>query len=62
VPFCGSAYCHQALCLRPESNYSNQHTTKFAGSNSEEAVGFLGRKIPQRAFLRRGSKAVGPMS
>ena len=24
--------------------------------------GFLGRKIPQHAFLRRGSKAVGPMS
>ena len=23
---------------------------------------FLGRKIPQHAFLRRGSKAVGPMS
>jgi len=27
-----------------------------------EAVGFLGRKNPQHAFLRRGSKAVGPMS
>ena len=25
-------------------------------------VGFLGRKNPQHAFLRRGSKAVGPMS
>jgi len=25
-------------------------------------VGFLGRKNPQNAFLRRGSKAVGPMS
>jgi hypothetical protein len=25
-------------------------------------VGFLGRKTPQNAFLRRGSKAVGPMS
>ena len=36
---------------------------KFAGSHPAEAVGFLGRKkIPQRAFLRRGSKAVGPMS
>ena len=33
---------------------------KFAGSNP--AVGFLGRKNPQRAFLRRESKAVGPMS
>jgi len=35
---------------------------KFAGSNPAEAVGFLGRKTPQHAFLRRGSKAVGPMS
>ena len=30
---------------------------KFAGSYPAEAVGFLGH-----AFLRRGSKAVGPMS
>ena len=35
---------------------------KFAGSNPGEAVGFLGRKYPQHAFLRRGNKAVGPMS
>ena len=35
---------------------------KFAGSNPAEAVGFLGRKNPQHAFLRRGSKAVGLMS
>jgi len=35
---------------------------KFAGSNLAEAVGFLGQKNPQHAFLRRGSKAVGPMS
>ena len=28
---------------------------KFAGSNLAEAVGFLGRKNPQHAFLRRGS-------
>jgi len=34
---------------------------KFAGSNPAEAVGFLGRKNPQHTFLRRGSKAVGPM-
>ena len=33
----------------------------FAGSNPAEAVGFLGRKNPQHAFLPRGSKAVGPM-
>ena len=35
---------------------------KFAGSHPAEAVGFLGRKNPQHAFLRRGSKAVIPMS
>ena len=35
---------------------------KFVGSNLAEAVGFLGRKNPQHVFLRRGSKAVGPMS
>jgi hypothetical protein len=35
---------------------------KFAGSHPAEAVGFLGRKNPQHAFHRRGSKAVGPMS
>jgi hypothetical protein len=35
---------------------------KFAGSNPAEAVGFLGRKNPQHAFLRRESKAVGPTS
>jgi hypothetical protein len=35
---------------------------KFVGLHSAEAVGILGRKNPQHAFLRRGSKAVGPMS
>jgi hypothetical protein len=35
---------------------------KFMGSHPAEAVGFLGRKNPQHTFLRRGSKAVGPMS
>jgi len=35
---------------------------KFAGSNLTEAVGFLRAKYPQHAFLRKGSKAVGPMS
>jgi hypothetical protein len=35
---------------------------KFAGSNPAEAVWFFGRKNPQRAFLRKGSKAVCPLS
>ena len=35
---------------------------KIAGSNPAEGVGFFGRKNPQHAFLRRGSKAVCPMS
>jgi hypothetical protein len=34
---------------------------KFAGSYPAEAVGFLGRKNPQHAFFRRGTKTVGPM-
>jgi hypothetical protein len=35
---------------------------KFASSNPTETVGFLGRTNPQHAFLRRGGKAVCPMS
>jgi hypothetical protein len=35
---------------------------KFAVSQPAEPVVFLGRKNPQHAFLRRRSKAVGPMS
>ena len=36
---------------------------KFAGSNPAEAVGFFrAKKNPQHAFLRKGSKAVCPMS
>jgi len=35
---------------------------KFVGSHPAEAVGFLRLKNPQHAFLRRGSKAAGPMS
>ena len=35
---------------------------KFAGSNPAEAVGFFRAKNPQHAFLRKGSKAVFPMS
>jgi hypothetical protein len=36
--------------------------SKFTSSHPAEAVGFLGQKILQHAFFRRGSKAVGPMS
>jgi len=35
---------------------------KFAGLHPAEAVEFLWRNNPQHASLRRGSKAVGPMS
>jgi hypothetical protein len=35
---------------------------KIAGSFPTEAVGFFGRKIPQHAFLQKGSKAVCAMS
>ena len=34
---------------------------KFAGSNPTKPLDFSGRKNPQHAFLRRGSKAVCPM-
>jgi hypothetical protein len=36
--------------------------TRLRGLNRTEAVGFLGRKNPQHAFLRKGSKAACPMS
>ena len=35
---------------------------KFAGSNPAKAIRFLRAKNPQHGFLRRGSKAVCPMS
>jgi hypothetical protein len=36
---------------------------KFVGSNPAEAVGFLkANRNPQHAFLRKGSKIIGPMS
>ena len=35
---------------------------KFAGSNPAEAVEFFRAKNPQHASLRKGSKAVCPMS
>jgi len=42
--------------------WSRPLVLKFAGSNLAEAIGFLGRKNPQHAFLWRGSKAISPMS
>jgi hypothetical protein len=42
--------------------WSSDLVPKIAGSNPAEAVGFFGRQNPQHAFLRRGSKAVCPMS
>ena len=44
------------------SGFGGLGVPKFAGSNPAEAIGFLGRKNPQYAFLRRGSKPVGPVS
>jgi len=36
---------------------------KFVGTNPAQAIGFLkGDKNPQHAFLRKGSKIIGPMS
>jgi hypothetical protein len=39
-----------------------QRVPDFAGLNPSEAVGIFWRKIPQRVFLQKGSKAVCPMS
>jgi len=57
------------ICHNHSSDIIIQHgvacwplVPKIAGSNPAEAVGFFGRKNPQHAFLRRGSKAVCPMS
>jgi hypothetical protein len=36
--------------------------SRFAGSNPAEAMVFKGDENPQHAFLRRGSKTVGPLS
>jgi hypothetical protein len=36
--------------------------TQDCGFNPAEAVGFFGRKNPEHAFLRRGSKAACTMS
>ena len=44
------------------SGFGGLEVPEFAGSNPAEAVGFFGRKNPQHAFLRRGSKAVDPIS
>jgi len=59
---------NRLLCRQTQSGFGGLEVAcwplvpKFAGSQPAEAVGFLGRKNPQHAFLRRGSKTVGPMS
>jgi hypothetical protein len=46
-----------------ESPIPEQLSTRYEQKQSKKkAVGFFGRKNPQQAFLRRGSKAVCPMS
>jgi len=67
IKLCFETYAH--LRVNPSiSGFSGLEVAcwplvpNFAGSHEVENVGFLGRKNPQHAFLRRGSKAVGPMS
>jgi len=48
--------------LQIKHKFREDLAPKFAGSNPAEAVGFFGRKNPQHAFLRRGSKRISPMS
>jgi hypothetical protein len=43
-------------------NASRQSAVVLGGCNRPTSVGFFGRINPQHAFLRRGSKAVCPMS
>ena len=57
------------MATLPESDFNGAEVAfwplipKFVGSNSAEAVGFLmGNKNPQHAFLRKGSKIIGPIS
>jgi len=61
-------YMYKKMCYIPlHSDFGDLEVAcwplvpKFAGSHPAEAVGFLGRKNPQHAFLQRGSEAVGPM-
>jgi len=45
------------------NTFAARHTRlRWSRGSAAGAVGFLGRKNRQQAFLRRGSKAVGPMS
>jgi len=55
-------YQKREYCRKSDFGGLEVSLPKFAGSNPAEAVGFFGQKYPQHAFLRRGSKAVGPMS
>jgi hypothetical protein len=66
---CNNAFCAELTQIEEnESGFGGLEVAcwplvpKFAVSNPAEAVGFFGRKNPQHAFLRRGSKAVCPMS
>jgi hypothetical protein len=56
-------------CKLPQSGFGGAEVAcwplipKFAGSDPAEVVGFLkGDKNPHHAFLRKGSKIIGPMS
>jgi hypothetical protein len=44
------------------TNINLVYVSEIAGSLPAEAVGFFRRKNSQHAFLRKGSKAVCPMS
>jgi hypothetical protein len=48
-----------AKIIQTRTRETSYHSVKL---HLAEAVGFFGRKNPQHAFLRRGSKAVCPMS
>jgi hypothetical protein len=63
TPDCGGTLALRRHCPPDYLLCLAASVPKFAGSNPAEAVGFFrAKKNPQRAFLRKGSKTVGPMS
>jgi hypothetical protein len=55
-------YQYNSLILSKQT-WTYPLAPKIAGSNPAEAVGFFsGVKNPKHAFLRKGSRAVGPVS
>jgi hypothetical protein len=62
---CDTGSHSHCLCEVSESGFGGPVVTMLTSGTQDrgfEPVGYLGRISPQHAFLRRGSKAVCPMS